>query len=421
MQLLKALGLPIVGDKYPQISMLKKFVRDGVDLNNPPEEHKEKIQTLLTKKERIMDMNPQGFFEVPGRVMRGAPIVPDAQNGNVMKIIANGMIPITQNGRQMGTPPENYEKAILTYRNPKELAYSQQRLDPTNVQVIDARTALKELPESIFDMTSEQRTQYFDLQKLLYHDVSFKPDPTRFITTTGALVAWLADKPQALLDKFLPVEFDDTIVDPQSTVNAIVSHLGLTPTATEVQRAIDSVNTNLKRSQTFSNWDVEFTQEGALADELYDAIRQWTPSALAAWKVSVQDWFQGKKLEAVRWVDDEYGFDTFVSIVPNLYRSFFINNRGVLTYFQNRKTNFPKRFQDSCEHYSRDDQSDYTILVPLDILSGSMTRPHVACSRDNDLKTVEQCNFCWNRGWLDETTGTRYGPKSKGGEIITPE
>jgi hypothetical protein len=419
MMLLKALGVPILGDKWPVAAKRKKAEESGIDLDNPEDDKKKFVQRLLEQENRHESMNPQGFYEVLGEVIRGIKHVPKEYDGMTMKIISSGMVPRTSQGRELGTPIDAYEKSILAYRNPKALATSQQRLHSESIQVASAKSALDDLPKDYFKLDDDQKKLFLELRNKRWESVTFVPDPMRFISTTGGLIAWLSEQDQDVVDKFMPVDFDDTIDRPHETVDRIIKHLNINPNAELRQAAIDSVDANLRRSKVFDEWPEGLRDEGQLAEDLYDIIREWSPGAFASWKIALEDWMGMKIREGVRWVDDEYGFGTFVSVPAALHRNFATNHKGVLTFWRNKKNQKDSYHLSDCRHYSRDTEETYTIQIPLDIHGGELTRPYVACKRDGDMKTVEQCKHCFTRGWITQD-GVRLTPMSRGGFEVKP-
>ncbi|MCP4104975.1 MAG: hypothetical protein GY749_05495 [Desulfobacteraceae bacterium] len=51
-----------------------------------------------------------------------------------------------------------------------------------------------------------------------------------------------------------------------------------------------------------------------------------------------------------------------------------------------------------CDHYTKSNEN-YTIERGKNV--PALTREKVRCTLDNDLKTVEECWICWNKGVLD--------------------
>ncbi|MCE9556690.1 MAG: hypothetical protein K8T91_25350, partial [Planctomycetes bacterium] len=104
MQTLRALGVPVAGEEFPGDG------RRGDD-----------------GKARARELNPGGFWEVPGVVMRGLSD-PMPYLGQAIKIISPGVL---------RTPKENVFRYILCLRDPTSVAQSQTKLE-TGVKVAGA-------------------------------------------------------------------------------------------------------------------------------------------------------------------------------------------------------------------------------------------------------------------------------------------
>ncbi len=228
MRLLKALGVPIVGLKWPWEA--REF---DPDINPRDRERIEK------RWERRKELNPNGFWELPGTVIRGLREPPEEMAGHAVKIVSSGMYPRSRGGTIFGTSPSCYDRAILCLRNPRSVAKSQ-----VNVE--------KSVEEA-------NGPDGWGSARLIV-----QPGP--FIARTGRFLMWLSDQPSDVQDRYYVSDFDDLVSDPDPHIKHICDHLGIDVTPTDV------VDPDLSRSH-IPEWPDQVKGRGELADRLYQHAR----------------------------------------------------------------------------------------------------------------------------------------------------
>jgi hypothetical protein len=354
MQTLHLLGCPVEGES--------SFVRDSTELGKMRSEHSQ-------------NMNPHGFFEVPGVVLEGTRNL-ERFKGKVLKIVSSGAYP-QRNGtpRAAGTPPEFVDKFILCVRDPLHIAVSQTGLFS---QVLVGAGAE--------DGGTEPET-WAALKSVL--------SPDAFIARTGGLVQWLAAQDDSVRSKFLPVLYDDMIDNPRETIQATIEHLDLRPSEVQIAAAVANVSSDLRRSAAKQEWPDALRAAVVIADVLFAALSSMDLGKLRAAAIRFGEFIAERLLENVRWVDDE---DTWATVYAQVKRDIISDDTGLGT---NLRAELPeyRRHQllcCQCPHYRRDEEQTYQIDRPPDL--GPLVRPLVSCDRDKRLRTVEVCKHCWQAG-----------------------
>lgn len=352
MQSLHLLGVPVAGKEFP----LKEV--------------REKNEFDIAVAEKNKRMNPKGFYEVPGVVIRGTRDI-EPYKGKAVKIITSGIWPRTaRNGMEFGTPPSLVDKYIFCVRNPRQIAISQKDLSDRGVLG-----------------PSEDGEGWALPQRSVSASV--------FIERSGPALVWMSRQPQDVLDKFMSVDFGDMITDPASVLPGVMDHIERTYTSAQMQAAVANVEKALNRSISLKDWPDDMENEGMIADRLYGAFKSLNRVEMAATSTAVQEFILSKRFESAVWVDDE---DTWVTMTVETKRQVAINKYDLATTLRTQLPDYRRNFMicDQCDHYERDAGKVYTIRRPDDL--GALTRPMVKCGRDDEYKTVEMCKSCWQQG-----------------------
>lgn len=250
MQTLIALGIPVAGEEFPGANRMRS------------KEDKVKHDT------KMHNLNPGGFWEVPGVVMRGLPD-PSEYFGKAIKIISPGVL---------RTPKESVYKYILCLRDPTSVAQSQTQLE--NGIKVAAPTG--------------------------WDDPSRSPDPVRFALENGALAKWFLENQDAL-NKTIIIEYDTFQDHPQATIAAIVHHLGLSVDKKQIKDAESKPDPQLRRSlHSFSGWGNK-EQDGSLAEAVYTALHAKDIDALQIVAASVDSRRDQLRREKNRYYDPTTG------------------------------------------------------------------------------------------------------------------
>lgn len=224
MQTLKLLGVPVAGEEFPQA---RRAEGDN--------------DRAAAQLDKVRELNPKGFFEVPGVVMRGLREVGE-HGGKAIKIIAPGLT---------RTPESLIHKGILCLRDPRHVAQSQTQLQ-AGVAVAGARG---------------------------WDSPTWNVSAVRYMMEMGAFLRWWADQTSEYRGRFIVVDYDEFLGDPTATVARIASHLSVTPT----QAAIDNVDPTLRRSpDKFTAWPEAMQDDGEQCEAIYAAIKSGDPAEFEA-------------------------------------------------------------------------------------------------------------------------------------------
>ena len=379
MQTLELLGVPVAGDKFPQEG------RDDARITEMPP-GKERDRAEAQQKARLdhaKKMNPRGFYELPGIVMGGLRHMRDDLKGKAIKVVTNGLYERElPNGRAAGTPLALVDKVIFCLRDPRHIAVSQ-----------------KDLSGGV-EVAAEGIEQWVNMPRIA--------SPLRYVRGVGNFLVWLADDRNwaGMRDKLLVVDYEQMHSEPIKTITRVTDFLDLWPDTKQLGAATANVDALLKRSTEFAGWQKEDAAEGNLAERIYAAMKTLDRGEVCALAAEADAALHTKRLETVRWVDDAH---TWVNVTAELFRWILSDKNGVGTALSGslRGKRLANLVPDACAHYGRDKAHTYAIERPADM--GPLVRPMVACRRDGDLKTVEHCKHCWQRGSVVD--GIEHGPQ----------
>lgn len=364
MQTLKHLGVPVVGNET------NNPLNRVTDKDKTPELSDEERKEMKRRADHAQKMNPIGFYEIPGIVIRGVRgRVADKYLGKAIKIVTSGLPRRSQMGMGFGTDMEKVDKIILCLRNPKHIAISQQDLS-SYIEIADTDSGDWKLGNM------------------------FKPSPMQFFQRTGRFLVWL-DKNPDVKAKILTIDYDDMHLEADTQLNKIVRFLDIQPTPEQLKAAKDNILPSLKRSTKQIQWDPDEEKEGDISMKIYDSLKSLNTTACRA---LVEDRMYYHRLENVRWLDDDYGFGTWLVIDPSMYRLLSVNGNKTLPQLMINTTNrHSARMISTVCKFRTDSNEEYTIHRPGDI--GDLTRKRIWCLRDGDHKSCEECEGCWNHGY----------------------
>ena len=368
----------IVGSKYPMLEQIDKAIAEAVD-----DKIRERLVTRRAESmARMSKLNPRGFWELPGAVVRGLTSMEEDYKGKAIKIITRGLYRrALPNGRVVGTDPSLVDKVILCIRNPRHIALSQRDLSG---------------PVAVPD--EDNSDQWVPARMPI--------SPLRFLGDMGMFVGWLSEAANwdAMRPKILVVDYEDMHDAPP--IAAIAAHLGISTDSRRISAALANVDPLLKRSTEWTGWLPEHAAEGVLADDIYAALKAWDRNAFAAVKGEVDGLVSEQRLEQARWLDEEH---TWVTLGPSLWRSILVNENNVrvnLVQSLEHKRQY-RLLPSQCVHYSRSTEHSQTIKRPVDL--GDLVQPLVVCARDGDEKALQQCKHCWLKGSI--VNGKRVPPQ----------
>ena len=355
MQTMELLGMPIWGSKYPQEDRLNEML----DQIEDPDQRAKAEEQGQSRLKHAKEMNPRGFYEQPGLVMRGFRRLDDEHKGHVVKVIVDGLYDReNQNGHKIGTPEQHIDRIILCLRDPRNTAVSQMDLaGGVEVAAIDEET-----------------------EEEVWANAGQPLSPKRYVASMGNFLMWLRDH-EELDSRIMVVEYSD--MHDEKPVGAIVEHLGIEATSEQIKAAEDNIDPLLRRSVDFAGWGRDDI-EGALAEDIHAALKAWDRPKFGGLAARAFEMMNNWRLETVRWVDTEEG--SWVNVNADIMRS------GGMDMIH--PVLIPMGDQ-GCKYFERG-ETEYTIERPLDL--GDLTRRMVQCNRDDNQVTVEACKFCWQRG-----------------------
>jgi len=365
MRMLLALGAPVEGHAFPAEQRLD---RAG---GNPPEHERDRIA-------RARQLNPEGFYELPGVFTRGLPSAAangkeSPFDGKVLKM-AFTAIGRRESGRgTIGTDASVIDRCLVLRRDPLAIIASQARL--IGQEEVATEDGAWGTPERV-------------------------PSPVPYILQAGWLCHWLADQDEATRAKFRTLDTDDLLRDPEQGIDTAIEHFQLEPTPQQRRAAIDLIDPGRQASLP-AVWPQQHEEMEDLARTLHAALGSLDPVELRAVVIEWQDFQREQMLEQARWVDDEE-WNTWCRITPAGARLIANNVNGVRDHLRQSAQRKRRSQQGSllpldCEHHRRSEET-YTIERPADL--GPLTRPLVDCQRDGVTRTLEQCFHCWQRGSL---------------------
>lgn len=344
MQTLDLLGVPVAGEKYPQKGRLAEGTPDQ--------------QRRL---ERTRVMNPRGFYEVPGVVVRGTS---DRERfaGQALKVVSPGAWPHAG----AGTPPEIVDKYILCLRDPTSVGQSQTHL---------------EMPVQVSGDGEWQPPAQ-------------KPSPVRFLLENGGLAQWLFenDEPRG---RVLVVDYDDFLDHPDRTLARVIAHLEIEPTPDQIDAARSNVDPALRRSPgEFTGWPEALRLDGEAAQAVYESLRELSPELwLTAWG-RLESRREFHRRERTRWYDPAIGILATAGLFRILQTD--AEKRRVLVEGAGRVAGFRRQLQQGlhpqCTVGFRAAEETYTIERPADF--GDLTRPLVIYR--GETMTWERA-FAWHQ------------------------
>jgi len=232
------LGVPVAGEKWPQKDKRARMHPDA----DRRAEFDEKFEEQLTK---AKEMNPRGFYEVPGTVMQGLKEIGE-HGGKAIKIVSASSHP-AEHSKRFGTDDALVYKWIWMIRDPSSVAVSQnERTSSVEVKVAD-------------DSGEWGRPA--------------KPlSPQQFVLNNGGLAEFFKDNPDRFKD-CLVVDYDEMVANPEKEIDRLIAWLGLEPTPEQRQAAIANIDTDLRRSPAkFTEWEGRNIAVAALAEDLREGV-----------------------------------------------------------------------------------------------------------------------------------------------------
>lgn len=330
MQTLNLLGVPVVGD---------------INLGNNNRRGKDKVNN--TK-----NLNPRGFFEIPGVVVRGFSEEDAADyHGKAIKIINTGLVK---------TPVTELDTVILCVRDPRNIAVSQKGLGSK----MKTRTTVG---------TTVGAWQFAQAHQ--------KVTPTKYITRMGKFTRWLSNN---VVDLHI-VDYNIFLENPTLVIDNIISKLNITVEDTLRQAAIDNVGLGKPGSETDSS-KVWKRESGTLAISIYDALKSNVIEQPLIKKIN--KWLKNQKDQfSVQWVTEEMGL--FLPVSPYLYMS-MQSNPELVKNLVDKSVNREIFDCRKCRYYSRTGS-----IETIENKAVTFTRKKVRCLLNEKEVILEECFRCW--------------------------
>lgn len=363
MQLLRVAGVPIHGRRFP---MLTKNKIDKEELSE------ERIDYL----KQVIKHNPNGFYETP-EVVSGIHYYDEEKyGGKAIKIVLTGL---------PKTDSSVVSQYIWCLRPPREIAASQRNL----ITSVELTVAQENSEEWIVN--------------------SQKTTARTYINTVGDSLKWLCENPH-IMDKFNIIKHKDLILNTKNAIENISKKSNLKLTKKQIDASASTVDSTLYRYKNPPEWSERVIKIGQLADEIYEAVVSFDLNQMRLLVPEISHVQQQMKLENEIFIDKE----SSMIVSPDFMRMYLDEETGPKLKAQiNEKTKLRKKqgiLYYNCKYY-KESEEKYTIKTPEDL--PDVTRNKVACGRDKDTKTIEQCYKCWNKGWTTEKLGHQvyYKPR----------
>jgi len=336
MNILKNLGYEILGNKFPL---------DGKKIDKKREE-------------RSLYLNPDGFWEVPGIVIKGISNEEFLKktDGKAIKLVCRALLQ---------TPKEiidQIDKIIFCARNPREIMQSQTKL-VSSIKVA-SKSGWKFAPE---------------LSKINY--TNYKLSVGRFILEANKIELW---------NKILVVNYNDMLFSTEEQLEKICDFLNI-PLKKEVSKIVKK---DLYRSRLVKEND-------KLALDIYKSVltKDFTKVEKKIKKFLINTWIKN-----TRWLDDTE-YKTWVIAGWDLHKSLKTNNKNVRDklVFSAKRNSLPTK----CIFYNPSGR-EYTIRRVRQL--PDLTRSKIKCEepiffREENSEIVlkkprgevtrERCFNCW--------------------------
>jgi hypothetical protein len=304
------------------------------------------------RRKNAEDLNPKGFYEVPGVVMKGIPEkdLEDYDN-HVVKLITPALLK---------TSYLHIGRVIFCLRDPREIALSQEKLASPVEVAIDGEWNFA--PKAMTPNYKRYANSICQLFMYIYYNAN-------------------------ILYKTLFVDYHDVIFKTEHTLLNICAHLEIGVSKNTIKEAVALQDPSLYRSKNYTETDDKYFH---MSMYLYDKLKkqEFTDEVFT----TVLEFVKEESKEGVMWLDDSE-FGTWVRMRANLYRSLITNNKKVrdkLVFGANTNRR-PFRPVD-CKFY-RPIGKEYTIVRPKDV--GDLTRSSICCLYHGKDMTREQCYGCW--------------------------
>lgn len=319
MAALRLIGQPIAGDRFPSQPIAGDAAR------------------AAARDAALAKLNPNGFWEVPGVVVRGLAEV-DGLGGRAVKIISRGLLPGFNRRGPTGTDPALVWRYVICTRNPRHTAESQRDLrGPVDVPGPAAGT---------------------------WANHRGRADPARYLAGAGRLVLWLADRE---LDDWASIDYDDVLDQPAASILRIATHLGRKVTPAQLAEAAASYDPTLRRSPATApdNWPEPVAVDGQAADLVYDALRTLDRAQLETAALAVLERQEAHQLENAKWYSAEVGWMSNAAIERRIRRDPAYREQLRRAAMDGIRTGHHPQVCDGYEEV--DDAPIYTIRRPADL------------------------------------------------------
>jgi len=303
--------------------------------------------------ENAKDLNPKGFYEVPGVVMRGIPNKHlDNYDDKVVKLITPALLK---------TNYQHIGKIIFCLRDPREIALSQQKLS-SQLEVTDKDNEWQFAPGGM------------------------EPNYKRYTHSISRLFGYLQFNPN-ILYKTLFINYHDVVFKTEKILLDICNHLEIGVSKNTIKEAVKLNDPSLYRSKDFKDSNNRYSD---MAMYLYNELKTQEYSDEVFH--TIKKFMMEEAKERIMWLDDDE-FGTWVRMKGSLYRSVKINNRGVRDKLIEGANTIRLPYRPTnCFFYKLSDEK-YTIKRPIDI--EDLIRTKIDCAHQKQLLTRERCLACW--------------------------
>jgi hypothetical protein len=335
----------VTGEPRSGTSLMMRIV-DSLGIEITGEQQPGEKRKSEKRQERAEYLNPEGFWEIPGIVSRGIRTEEQTEEygDKTIKIITSGL------SHTVKPAIDKIDKIIFCLRDPREIAYSQQKL-VSNVEVHDGK-------------------------EWVYSTEKTKIDLGKYILSVGGYILKSTNDPD-LWNKTLVVEYENLLNNPENQIRRISDFL-------EVD--YNPETKNIIRKDLHRSTKVPETNE--LVDKIYRSIKTKDFTEVIE---PIKEFIEERVLEKTHWLDDTE-YRTWTIAGWDLHKSLKTNNKNVrdnLIKSANRRS-----LPTECNYYDPTGE-EYTIERVEQL--GPITRTKIKCNDKEEEVTRERCFNCWQQ------------------------
>lgn len=267
-------------------------------------------------------------------------------DGNAVKIVTRGLL---------RTDLDIIDKIIMCARSPRAISYSQ-----------------TELASQVMVASDEGKWEFITLNN----------DPSPYIIDMYQLLKGI----DLIRDKMLIVKYEDMHQNAETSIQSVVSFLGLSPSTEQLQSAITNVDPSLNRKSDPPKLEGE---KWDLAERLYNKLIN-LESIDEELEADIQAYLEKQRKKNVTWLEESIWNNCDISLYKKLQED--EKTRNILTK-NAEKRHLRGLTCPSCKYFNRDGE---TYVIEREEI-GDLVRNKINCGFLKKEVILEQCQAHWNR------------------------